>query len=314
MAQTRRLIVTGDGTRSAAYGAVDWAYFGSTSLIWGASFLFIAEGLESLDPRVIAWARLVLGATTLALFPRARRRIEPDDRGRIVLVGLASAALPAILFAWAEQSVSSALAGMLVSATPITTVAIAVLLTRVWPAGPQRWGLLVGFGGVVLLTVPNLTGSSAAPAGVAMVIVAVFAYGLGNNLYPPLQQRYGALAVMMWAQIAAALIMTPLGATGISSSRLELLPVLAVLALGVFGTGLARGMHVALIGRVGAARGAIAGYTIPIVALLLGVLVRDETVEPIQVVAVGIAVVGAWLVSRRDSARAPSRLGPPAAR
>ncbi len=299
--EERRRVLTGLGTTKASYNAADWFYLAATSLIWGASFLLIAEGLESLDPRVIAWVRLVLGAGILALMKRSRRRIDAADWPAIVIVGLASAGLPAILFAVAEQTVSSAVAGMLVSATPIATVIITVVVTRRFPSGPQRWGLLVGFGGVVLMTLPDLAGADAAPLGITLVIVAVFSYGLGNNMYPPLQQRYGAVAVMMWAQLAAAALLTPLGLSGLSSSRWELVPVAAVVVLGVFGTGLARAMHVALVGRVGPARGAIAGYTIPVIALLLGVLVRDESVAALQVAAVAVALAGAWLVSRREA-------------
>ncbi len=294
-------MLTGLGTTKAAYSAVDWFYLVATSLIWGASFLLIAEGLESLDPRVIAWVRLVLGAGVLAFFRRARCRIDPADRLTIVIVGLASAGLPALLFAWAEETVSSAVAGMLVSATPIATVIISTVITRRFPAGPQRWGLIVGFIGVVLMAIPDLSGVDAAPLGVTLVIVAVFSYGLGNNMYPPLQQRYGAVAVMMWAQLAAAALLTPLGISGLSSSRWELVPVAAVVVLGVLGTGLARAMHVALVGRVGPSRGALAGYTIPVIALLLGVLVRDESVALLQVAAVAVALAGAWLVSRREA-------------
>ena len=300
MAQ-RRIVVTGTGTTTAAYAGVDWLVLLAISIIWGASFLLIAEGLESLDPRVIAWTRLILGAGVLALFRRARRRLDPKDRVRIVVVGIASAGLPAILFAVAEESVSSALAGMLVSATPIATVIIAIALDHNWPRGPQRWGLFIGFAGVVLMAYPNLAGTDSAGPGIAMVIVAVFSYGLGNNMYPPLQQKYGAMAVMMWAQASAALLMTPLGVSGLSSSEWQLLPVAAVVVLGVLGTGIARAIHVSLVGRVGPSRGAIAGYTIPVIALLLGVFVRDETVKPIQVIAVGVAVAGAWLVSRKES-------------
>lgn len=299
----RRLVVTGDGSSREAYAAVDWMALVATSLIWGASFLFIAEGLESLDPRVIAWARLLLGAGALAVFGRARRRIEHEDRARIVVVGIASAGLPAILFAAAEERVSSALAGMLVSATPIATVLIAASLTRRWPRGPQRLGLAIGFAGVGLMTAPDLAGAEAEPLGIAMVLVAVISYGLGNNMYPPLQQKYGAMAVMMWAQLAAAVLMTPLGVTGVSSSSIELKPVAAVVALGVLGTGLARAVHVSLVGRVGPSRGAVAGYTIPVIALLLGVLVRNESVDVLQVIGVGVALLGAWLVTRREVIR-----------
>jgi drug/metabolite transporter (DMT)-like permease len=296
----RRLLVTGDGTRPEAYAALDWGVLVTTSLIWGASFLLIAESLVSFDPRVVAWTRLILGAGALALFRRGRVSIQPEDRLRIVVVGVASAGLPAILFAIAEQTVSSAVAGMLVSATPIATAVIAAILTSRLPRGPQRWGLLVGFTGVVITAWPNLTGASAAIGGVVMVLVAVFSYGLGNNLYGPLQQRYGAMAVMMWAQVAAAAILTPLGIAGLRYSSFEWKPVLALVALGIFSSGFARSMHVSLVGRVGAARGAIAGYVIPVVALSLGVFARNESVEPIQVVGVTVAILGAWLVSRRE--------------
>lgn len=295
-----KLIVPGEGTSTDAFTGLDWLVVGTLSLIWGASFLLIAIGLESLHPGVIAWTRLILGATALAAFRRARIAIAAEDRARVVFVGIASAGLPALLFAWAEQTVPSALAGMLVAATPIATVVVRAVLTARWPGGPQRWGLLVGFVGVVLLAAPDLTGEGATVGGIVMVLVAVFSYGLGNNLYPPLQQRYGALATMMWAQLAAAIALTPLGLAGIPSSHFEWRPVVAVLTLGILGTGIARGMHVALLGRVGPARGAIAGYTIPIVALVLGVLVLDERVVPLQVMGVAVAVVGARMVGRRE--------------
>jgi drug/metabolite transporter (DMT)-like permease len=296
----RRLIVTGAGSSQEAYATIDWLVLVAISLIWGASFLFIAVGLESIDPRVIAWSRLILGCAALVPFQRARRRIDPEDRARIVVAGVAGAAAPAILFAWAEQTVPSALAGMLVAGVPMATAIIATALTRRRPRGPQMWGIAVGFGGVLLLVSPDLTGDGATPIGITMIILAVFGYALANNMYPPLQQRYGAIATMFWAQLAALVALTPLGVTGISSTRLELRPVLAVLALGVLGTGLARVLHVSLAGRVGAARASLGGYTIPIVALALGVMVLGEVVEVVQVIGVLIAVSSAWLISRRE--------------
>ena len=75
----RRVLITGEGTRTEAYAALDWGVLITTSLVWGASFLLIAEGLESLDPRVIAWVRLILGAAALAAFRRGRDPIRRED-------------------------------------------------------------------------------------------------------------------------------------------------------------------------------------------------------------------------------------------
>ena len=297
------LVVTGEGSRREAYGALDWSLLGSISLIWGASFLFIAIGLRSLAPGVIASARVLLGLAGLALFPAARRRIAPADRSRVVAIGLVSQAAPALLFALAEERIESAVAGMLVSATPILTALLMTVLTRRLPGRSQVLGLGVGFAGVIALTLPSLTGAGGSALGIFYVGLAITGYAFANVLYPPLQQSYGALPVIMWALVAASIVLLPLGILGLSDSNWEWGPVLAVLTLGVLGTGIARAMHMTLIGRVGPSRGAIAGYSIPVIALILGVVFLDETVKAVQIGGVVLALAGSYIVSRKQSER-----------
>ncbi len=294
-------MVTGEGSRVEAYGTLDWSLLGSISLIWGASFLFIAVGLRSLDAGVLASARVLLGAGSLAMFPAARRGIAVRDRGRVIAIGLVSQAAPALLFALAEERIESALAGMLVSATPILTALLMAAITRRLPGRLQMVGLTIGFGGVVALTLPSLAGAGGSALGIFYVILAISGYAFANVLYPPLQQTYGALPVIMWALVAASLVLLPLGILGLPDSSFEWGPVVAVVTLGVVGTGIARAMHMTLIGRVGPNRGAVAGYSIPVIALILGVVFLDETVKLIQVMGVFIALVGSYLVTRRES-------------
>jgi drug/metabolite transporter (DMT)-like permease len=294
------LVVTGEGSRREAYGALDWTLLGSISLIWGASFLFIAIGLRSLSPGVIASARVLLGMVALALVPAARRRIYPADRGRVIAIGLVSQAAPALLFALAEERIESAVAGMLVSATPILTALLMAALTRRLPGRVQVIGLGMGFGGVVALTLPTVTGAGGSALGVFYVALAISGYAFANVLYPPLQQTYGSLPVIMWALVAASVALLPLGIVGLSDSSWEWGPVAAVFTLGVLGTGIARAMHMTLIGRVGPSRGAIAGYSIPVIALILGVVFLDETVKATQIAGVFVALAGSYLVTRKE--------------
>jgi drug/metabolite transporter (DMT)-like permease len=77
--------------------------------------------------------------------------------------------------------------------------------------------------------------------------------------------------------------------------------VLAMLPLGVLGTGLAYVAMTVLVGRAGAARGSVSIYFVPVVAILLGVLFRDERVAAIALVGTSLVLVGAWLTSRRES-------------
>lgn len=298
--EPRRLIVTGPGSRSEAYAALDWGLLATTSLIWGASFLFIAVGLRSLEPGVIAAARVMLGAGALALFRRARVSIAPGDRARVAMIGIAGQAGPALLFALAEQHIESAVAGMLVSSVPIVTVVLVVAVNHRLPGRIQLMGLGIGFIGVVALTSPFLGETSSSLLGIGFVLLAVLGYAMTNLLAPPLQQTYGALPVIMWALVVASVLLAPLGLLGLGDSSFRADSVLAVLVLGVVGTGFARAIHLTLIGRVGPSRGTLAGYFIPVIALLLGVVFLDETVEVIQVFGVALALAGSYLVSRRD--------------
>jgi drug/metabolite transporter (DMT)-like permease len=299
VAGERRLPVTAEGRSAAAFEPFDWALIAVSSLVWGASFLLIAEGLESLEPGVVAFGRLAFGFLALSAVPRARRtRIDPADRMRIVMLGFVWLAVPMVLFPVAEQWVSSAVAGMLNGAVPLVAALIAALLLRRPPGRSQRAGLAVGFLGVVAISLPSLQGGSRTALGTSLILVAIISYGFAGNFVVPLQQRYGSLAVIWRAQLAGLVFTAPYAIVGVPESSLEWKPVLAVVALGAFGTGLAFVAAGTLFGRVGATRGSVIGYIIPVVALALGVVFRDEHVAALAVAGMLLVLVGAWFTSR----------------
>ena len=81
-------------------------------------------------------------------------------------------------------------------------------------------------------------------------------------------------------------------------SHFAWVPVLSVVALGALGTGIAFLAAGTLIGRVGATRGSVLAYLIPVVAVILGAVVRDETVEAIALAGMVLVLAGAWITSR----------------
>ena len=104
---------------------------------------------------------------------------------------------------------------------------------------------------------------------------------------------------MIWrAQIYGLVFTAPYALVGVPDSSLAWKPVAAVVVLGALGTGLAFVAAGTLFGRVGATRGSVIGYLIPVVALGLGVLFRDEHVAALAIVGLGFVLVGAWLTSR----------------
>jgi drug/metabolite transporter (DMT)-like permease len=120
------------------------------------------------------------------------------------------------------------------------------------------------------------------------------------NIAVPLQQRYGALPVLLRSQVAALVVLVPFGLWHVPGSQWSLTSALAMVPLGALGTGLAFVAMVNLAGRTGATRGSIAIYFTPIVAIGLGVLFRSERIATLALVGVVLVIIGAWLTSRRE--------------
>jgi drug/metabolite transporter (DMT)-like permease len=284
----------------------EWWILSGVAVIWGSSFLFIAEGLDSFAPGVITVGRLALGFLTLAFFPAARIPVQRADWGRLLALSLLWMAIPQILFPIAQQWIESALAGMLNAAMPLFSAVVAAVLLKRVPGRSQIIGLTIGFGGVVLITVPG-GDTSASVAGVALVLLATLMYGIAVNIAVPLQHRYGSLPILFRALGIATALTAPLGLVGLTDSTWAVSSGLALLALGVFGTGIAFVLMATLVGRAGATRGAVAVYFVPIVAILLGVTFRDESVAPWAIPGILLVIVGAYVTSRREA----RRTGPP---
>ncbi|GMQ98842.1 MAG: DMT family transporter [Acidimicrobiia bacterium] len=296
----RRLPSTTRGTNEDAFGATEWALLSSVALIWGSSFVFMAIGLDAFNPGVITLARVSLGVATLAAFPKARVAIDTADRRRVFLLGIIWIGIPLMIFPIAQQWIDSSVAGMLNGAVPIAAALWATLLLRRLPGWRQMLGIAIGFLGVLAISAPEIAGSSATALGTALVLVAVVLYGLSTNLAVPLQQKYGALPLLFRAELAALVIVVPFGLIQIPGSTWAWPSALAMVPLGVLGTGAAFVLMATLVGKVGGPRGSVAIYFVPIVAIVLGVIVLGDTIEPIAIAGAALVLLGAWITSRKE--------------
>ncbi len=300
MASQPSILTTAHGSHRQAFGPVEWALLVAVAAIWGSSFLFIAESLESFTPSFITAARFTLGFVTLSAFPAARTKIERSDWPAIGAIAVVWMAVPMFLFPVAQQWISSSLAGMINGAVPLFAAIVAALMLRKAPAPLQITGLIVGFAGVTAVSLRGGSDFDNGYLGVGLLLVAVILYGVGINLAVPLQQRYGALPVLRRALGAAAALTIPVGLFSIPTGSVSAASMAALVALGALGTGIAFVAMTTLVGRAGATRGAVATYFIPIVALILGVRFRNETASLLAVAGIGLILVGAWLTSRRE--------------
>lgn len=294
-------MTTAPGTRPEAFGATEWSLVMLTAGIWGSSFVLIAAGLDAFAPPIVTFARLAFGAVTMSILPGAKQRIAREDWPRVVVLALIWTVIPFLLFPVAQQWVDSSVAGMINGVVPVLAAVIAALLLRRLPGPAQVAGIAVGFVGVVLIAVPNVVGTDASPLGIALLLVAVSCYALSTNLAVPLQQRYGALAVLLRVLWVGVAVTAPIAALAVPHSEWSVESAAAMVPLGALGTGVAFLWFVTLLGRAGATRGAIAVYLTPLFAILLGVVIRGESVHAVSMAGSGLVLIGAWLTGRGET-------------
>jgi len=283
---------------------LDWTLLLLPGLVWGASFLFIAEGLEALPPNGVTFMRLLIGFLTLSLFPSVRRPVAPGDWKGIAALAVLWFAFPMTLFPLAQQHVSSALAGMLNGVTPMLAVVVASISSRQWPLRGVVVGLVVGFTGAVLMGLPGIREGGNEAVGVVLILVAMSSYGVAQNVSGHLQQRSGALPTV-WRALAISVVMTaPFGAPALLHAHWTLRAALSLLALGALGTALANVAMAVAAGRLGVARASATVFLIPVVALVLGIVVRDEKVATLSLIGIVPCLAGAWLIRRATLQRA----------
>jgi len=271
------------------------------ALTWGASFLFIAIAIDHVATGVVPVARLAFGALALACFPAARKRIERGDMVRVAVLGLVAMTVPFFLYPLAEQSVSSSVTGMINGSIPVTTVMAAAVLTRTLPSRRRIAAVLIGFLGIAFISFGSVgDGKGASVHGVLLLLAATLCYAFTSILSRELQMRHGTLPVLLWQELFALLFSLPLGVPAFFDSEFAWSSFLALVVLGAMGTGFAYVMYGMLMVRAGAVRGVIGVFFTPVVATLLGVVFRDESVTALAVTGMCIVLVGAWLTSRPD--------------
>jgi drug/metabolite transporter (DMT)-like permease len=290
-------------------GAINWALLVVPGIIWGASFLFIAEGLTAMAPNGVTFTRIAIGFLTLSLFPSARRPVARADWSGIAGLSVLWLAFPLSMFPFAEQHVSSALTGMLNGATPLCVAAVASVIAHRLPERGVLAGLIIGFGGAVVMALPAMGGASSA-FGIALICMALVSYGIALNIARPLQQRNGAIPIM-WRALGIAVVLTaPLGLPALLEAHWTLRAGVSLLCLGAGGTAIAHIMTATAAGRMGATKASATAFLMPVVALVLGLVIRGEQVTAISLIGAAICLLGAAIIRdpKMFSSLLPGRL------
>jgi len=272
------------------------------ALIWGSSFLWIKLALRGLSPVEVTLARLVLGAGVLFVVVAVRRQALPHGPAvwmHIVIAALFANAAPYLLFALGEQHVASSTAGMLNATTPLWTVVVALAVRHQKNVSlRQGTGLILGFGGALLIFAPWQTVSGFASAGAIACLAAAASYGISYVYMDRYLARRGINPVTLSAcqlLAAAALLAIALGVAGAPTPRLDVTVVVSIAILGLLGTGVAYVLNYQIITSEGATVASTVTYLLPVVAIVLGVAVLGEQITLLIIAGIALILMGVGL-------------------
>ncbi|MFI6466501.1 DMT family transporter [Streptomyces sp. NPDC050538] len=297
----------GDTTAPLPRRAVDWRLrFGALSAIWGFSFLLIKVGTHGYAPFQVTFGRLLFGTVVLAAAMAVKRERLP--RGTRTWAHLAVAAfllnaLPFSLFAYAELTIPSTLAGICNATSPLWGMALSlVALSEDRPTRVRVAGLGLGFLGVLTVLGAWQGFSGLDARGTAMALLASLSYAIGWIYVRRTLAGTGAShlsltgAQLLLATLQLAVI-TPLFTS--MPTHFPLLPLLAIAALGALGTGLAVLLQYGLVAEVGPTTAQMVTYFIPVIATAAGVAILGESLTWSTPVGAVIVLAGAGLTQVR---------------
>ena len=260
-----------------------WLIFLLLGAIWSSSFMWIKIAVQEIGPVTLVAFRALFGllfGVVVIFVQRVKWPRNLKEWYPLLLLGLTNVAIPFFLISWGEQSIDSAVASILDATVPLFTILIAhYLLHDDKITLPKVMGLLIGFAGVVVLMSKDLfNASTSSLLGQAAVILASAFYAVSSVYVRKTTVDTPGIMRSAVPLISASAVMWM--ATLLFESPVEIpelgITWVALLWLGVFGSGLAFVMAYYLIHEIGPTRTTMVTYLFPLGGVLLGVTFLHE--------------------------------------
>ncbi|MEU1071694.1 DMT family transporter [Streptomyces sp. NPDC005878] len=301
--------------------ALDWRVrFAVLSLVWGFSFLLIKVGTDGYAPFQVTFGRLFFGTAVLAVAMAVKRERLPRGARtwlRLAVAALLLNALPFSLFAYAELTIPSTLAGICNATSPLWGMALSlVALSEDRPTRRRVAGLGLGFLGVLTVLGAWQGFHGLDLRGTLMALLASLCYPVGwiyvrRTLAGGGHSNLSLIGSQLGVATLQLTLVTPLFAG--FPTAFHPVPLLAVAALGALGTGFAVLVQYGLVNEVGPTTAQMVTYFIPVIATAAGVLVLGESLSWNTPVGAAIVLAGAALTQTR-APKAARQGGPAGAR
>lgn len=289
----------GDSTMNHNSTAAIPLQFLALAAAWGASFLFIKVGLEGLSPLHVVTARMTIGALTLGAVCTITRHTLPRNPvvwGHLTVVTVLLCVTPFLLFAYAEQHISSGLASIYNATTPLMTMVVAfVALPQERLSRVRVIGLAAGFVGVIVVLAPWHGLGHASSLAQGACLLATISYGLAFVYLRRFVSPFALPAIPVAATqvgIGAILLLAVIPFAPQTPVDLTLPVVGSLIGLGSLGTGMAYVWNTNIVAAWGATAASSVTYLTPLVGVTLGVALLSESLTWNQPLGAAIVITG----------------------
>ena len=287
-----------------------WAAFAAVSVVWGIPYLFIKIAVDhGATPSFVAFGRVALATAVLlpvAAHAGALRGLR-ERRRPLVAFAAVEIAVPFPLIAFGEKYVSSSLAAILIATLPLTIALLALRFEPTERVDRGRFlGLLVGLAGVVLLLGVDVAGSGDELLGSAAILVAVVGYAIGPLIVKRSLADVNPLGPVVAALAISTVMLAPFAVIDAPSETPDAAALWSIAALGIASTALAFLFYFTLIAEVGPSRASVITYVNPVVAVVLGVLLLDESLTAAAIAGLALILLGSRVATGGEAAGEPA--------
>lgn len=259
-----------------------WLVFITLGLIWSSSFLWVELALREIGPITLVAFRAFFGflfgvavvVTQRIPLPRTWKEWAP-----LIVLGLTNIAVPFFLISWGQKSIDSGVASILDATVPLFTILVAhFMLHDDKMTTPKVLGLLTGFAGVVILMSKDLGASTSSLLGQLAVILACIFYAASSIIARVFTEGTSTTVRGLGPLVSASAVMIPSALIFEAPLKIPTLPItwIALLWMGILGSGLAFIMLFYLIHEIGPTRTTMVTYLFPLGGVTLGVIFLNE--------------------------------------
>ncbi len=284
----------------------DWLLLLVLSVLWGGSFYFAKIAVLEIPPLTLALGRVAIAAAALAIFARAIAVPFPRDAttwAHLAVMAVFNNVVPFVLIFWGQIHISVGLASILNATSPLFGVLMAHMVTHDDRLSAGRVaGLLAGFAGVVVLIGPDLVTDLGHNVLAELgCLLAACSYGIGAVLtrrvrtLSPVMVATGQLT-MSTVLLLPVVLLFDRPETLFAASRAA---IWALVSLALLSSALAYLIYFRIIARAGATNALLSTFLIPVSAILMGIVLLDETVNARQLAGMAAIFIGVAAIDGR---------------